>query len=287
MNPLARIPNPFKQSIMKDAWETPLADVPEIHAQAFSTCCRALENVRTSRQCDSVLLHGEAGSGKTHLLGRLQRHLTSPFSAEKDRSADIGQCLFLYCRLQTNPRRLWQHLRKTFVEDLLHRFPDGTTQLQRLVACRFAEGDKRKQRPVKKWLRWISNPANRDHAGWKEILLPWLNREAGIDFSLQRVLYHLITGRHVLEAGAWLKGEDSLPEEALPFWGSGPPKKARQKTEPGRWCCLSAASPAHACPLPFVLIRSKRCKRQEMILKVSSFSGRWGLLFLTPAIMPF
>jgi hypothetical protein len=221
MNPLARIPNPFKQSIMKDAWETPLADVPEIHAQAFSTCCRALENVRTSRQCDSVLLHGEAGSGKTHLLGRLQRNLTSPFSAEKDRSADIGQCLFLYCRLQTNPRRLWQHLRKTFVEDLLHRFPDGTTQLQRLVACRFAEGDKRKQRPVKKWLRWISNPANRDHAGWKEILLPWINRETGIDFSLQRVLYHLITGRHVLEAGAWLKGEDSLPEEALALLGVG------------------------------------------------------------------
>ena len=214
MNPLAGIPNPFKKTIAKDAWET-LEDVPKIHAQAFQTCCRAFENVRNSRHCDSVLLHGEAGSGKTHLLGRLQRHWTSSPSVGDDESGNMGRCVFLYCRLQTSPHRLWQHLRKTFVEDLLHRFPDGTTQLQRLVACRFAEGDRKKQRPATKWLGWIRNPANRDHGGWKRILLPWLEHEAGIGYSLQRVLYHLITGRHVLEAGAWLKGEDALPEEAL------------------------------------------------------------------------
>ncbi len=112
-----------------------------------------------------------------------------------------------------------QHLRKTFVEDLLHRLPDGTTQLQRLVACRFAEGDRNKCRPPAVWLKWITSPANRDHCGWKRILLPWLEREARIGFSLQRVLYHLITGHHVLEAGAWLKGEDRLPEEAGSLMG--------------------------------------------------------------------
>jgi hypothetical protein len=212
--PLANIPNPFRQSIVKDAWEVPPVDVPEIHSQAFQTCCLAFESIKTSRHCDSVLLHGEAGSGKTHLLGRLQRHLTSSHSGT-DSSEDIGRCVFVYCRLQTNPRRIWQHLRKTFVEDLLHRFPDGTTQLQRLVACRFAEGDVRLQRPARMWLDWMRKPTNRNHPGWKKILLPWLSREAAIDFSLQRVLYHLITGRHVLEAGAWLRGEDSLPEEAF------------------------------------------------------------------------
>jgi len=66
-NPLAGIPNPFRQTIVKDAWES-LQDVPEIHAQAFEACCRAFENVRTSRHCDSVLLHGGAGSGKTEWL---------------------------------------------------------------------------------------------------------------------------------------------------------------------------------------------------------------------------
>jgi len=215
-NPLAGIPNPFRQTIVRDAWET-LRDVPEIHAQAFETCCRAFENVRTSRHCDSVLLHGEAGSGKTHLLSRLQRHWTS--SKGQDGSEEMGRCVFLYCRLQTSPQRLWQHLRKTFVEDLLHRFPDGATQLQRLVACRFAEGDKKKRRPSTKWLKWIRHPANRDHSGWKRILLPWLGRETHLGFSLQKVLYHLITSRHVLEAGAWLKGEDRLPEEALDLMG--------------------------------------------------------------------
>jgi hypothetical protein len=216
MNALAGIPNPFRQTIVKDAWET-LQDVPEIHAQAFETCRRAFENVRTSRHCDSVLLHGGAGNGKTHLLNRLQRHWTS--YREQDGLEEMGRCVFLYCRLQTSPHRLWQHLRKTFVEDLLHRFPDGTTQLQRLVACRFAEGDRNKRRPPAMWLKWITNPANRDHSGWKRILLPWLEREARIGFSLQRVLYHLITGHHVLEAGAWLKGEDRLPEEAMALMG--------------------------------------------------------------------
>ena len=215
-NPLAAIPNPFRQTIVKDAWES-LQDVPEIHAQAFDTCCRAFENVRTSRHCDSVLLHGGAGSGKTHLLSRLQRHWT--VSIGQRGSNEIGRCVFLYCRLQTSPHRLWQHLRKTFVEDLLHRFPDGTTQLQRLVACRFAEGDRNKRRPPALWLKGITHPANRDHSGWKRILLPWLEREAHIGFSMQRVLYHLITGHHVLEAGAWLKGEDRLPEEAVALMG--------------------------------------------------------------------
>jgi hypothetical protein len=215
-SPLAAIPNPFRQTIVKDAWES-VKDVPEIHAQAFETCCRAFENVRTSRHCDSVLLHGAAGSGKTHLLSRLQRHWTD--SLHQSGSDEIGRCVFLYCRLQTSPHRLWQHLRKTFVEDLLHRFPDGTTQLQRLVACRFAEGDRNKRRPPALWLKWITHPANRDHRGWKRILLPWLEREAHIGFSMQRVLYHLITGHHVLEAGAWLKGEDRLPEEAAALMG--------------------------------------------------------------------
>jgi hypothetical protein len=218
VNPFAAIPNPFRQSIVKDAWES-LQDVPEIHAQAFDTCRRAFENVRASRHCDSVLLHGGAGSGKTHLLSRLQRHWTR--SDDQGGSNEPGRCVFLYCRLQTSPHRLWQHLRKTFVEDLLHRFPDGTTQLQRLVACRFAEGDRNKRRPPRAWLNWITNPAKRNDPGWKRILLPWLDREAHIGFSLQRVLYLLITGHHVLEAGAWLKGEDRLPDEAVALMGIG------------------------------------------------------------------
>lgn len=212
---LADIPNPFRQSIVKDAWDAVPVDVPEIHSRPFQSCCLAFESVRTSHQCDSVLIHGAAGSGKTHLLGRLQRYLTSSPPEGKTAPQDIGRCVFLYCRLQTNPRRLWQHLRKTFAEDLLHRFPDGSTQLQHLVACRFAEGDTKKRRPSWRWLLWMMNPANRNHAGWNRILLPWLTREAGIGFSLQRVLYHLMTRRQVLEAGAWLKGEDNLPEEAF------------------------------------------------------------------------
>ncbi len=36
VNPFVAIPNPFRQSIVKDAWES-LKDVPEIHVQAFTT----------------------------------------------------------------------------------------------------------------------------------------------------------------------------------------------------------------------------------------------------------
>jgi hypothetical protein len=68
LNLLAGIPNPFSQTIVKDAWET-LVDVPEIHGQAFDVCCRAFESVRRMQHCESVLLHGGRGERQDPPLG--------------------------------------------------------------------------------------------------------------------------------------------------------------------------------------------------------------------------
>ena len=74
MKELSGIPNPFRNAIVSDPWRTATTDVPEIHAKVFLTCCSELETVRSQEHSSSVLIHGEPGSGKTHLLSRLRVH---------------------------------------------------------------------------------------------------------------------------------------------------------------------------------------------------------------------
>src|SRR5918911_5475731 len=107
------VANPFGHTVVTDAWHPAGSDVPEIHARAFAACAAALEEVRTQGRSTSVLLHGEAGSGKTHLLARLRRHWADPGSGA---GADA---VFIAVRLQTGPRRLWRSLRRSVAEDLL------------------------------------------------------------------------------------------------------------------------------------------------------------------------
>src|SRR4051794_40187277 len=103
MDVLAGIANPFRQTVVTDPWHPAEIDVPAIHASTFEVCCRALEWVRSEGRSSSVLLHGEAGSGKTHLLSRLRAHWTAP-----DPARDGPQVVFVAVRLQTGPRRIWR-----------------------------------------------------------------------------------------------------------------------------------------------------------------------------------
>src|SRR4051812_40856983 len=113
MNALAGIANPFRQTVVTDPWHPAEIDVPAIHASAFESCRRALEWVRSEGRSTSVLLHGEAGSGKTHLLGRLHAHWSA-----NDPAQEGPQVVFVAVKLQTGPRRIWRYLRRSFAEDL-------------------------------------------------------------------------------------------------------------------------------------------------------------------------
>lgn len=203
--------NPFRDNIVQDAWQNP-ADVAEIHASVFQACLTGIDSA-TRGVPDSLLVYGPAGSGKTHLLTRLQRHLAETAAAAPDR---VLRCVFVFVRLQTSPSLLWQHVRKRLAADLMRR-DQGVTQLQRLVAHQMSLADGVSPRARVMRLRVLSG-ADQD------TLIDYLARVAqalNLARDLHIVLEHLVCGRYLRDAFAWLAGE-SLPENVLAQLGVGP-----------------------------------------------------------------
>ncbi len=211
MNELSALPNPFRETVVQDAWQSPV-DISEIHAAAFDACRAGIESASRAVP-DSLLIYGSAGSGKTHLLSRLQRHL-----AETARNApdNVLHCVFCFVRLQTSPLLLWQHVRRRLATDLMRR-EQGLTQLQRLVGHQLGIGWGRTARAGILELRVLRSE---DEAALAQHL-----RELGMKLDLPRnlsiVLEELVFNRNVRDASAWLAG-DGLPESALEALGLGP-----------------------------------------------------------------
>jgi hypothetical protein len=210
MNALAVLPNPFRDNVVQDAWQSPV-DIAEIHAAAFQACLAGIDSASRGVP-DSLLIYGGAGSGKTHLLARLQRQL-----AETARSApdNVLRCVFSFVRLQTSAQLLWQHVRRRLTTDLMRR-EQGLTQLQRLVAHQLGIVAGRSARAgilELRVLRSEDEPALSQHL-----------RELAMKLDLPRnlcvVLEELIFNRKVRDASAWLAG-DSLPEGVLEELGVG------------------------------------------------------------------
>lgn len=198
-------PNPFDNTIVADPWRPLAVDVSSIHAAAFEKCRQTITAVLRDRRSYGLLFHGEKGVGKTHLLARLTRYFT-PENLPKDRDV-----VFVAVRLQTSPRRIWQHVRQTLVDDLLRK-TNGRSQLERILIARFA-----KYLPApadRDWWTWFlrthSSVDHRDH-----VLLELFERLSDdVNFDLARVLIHLLQGRHRMAAKAWLRGE-RLPASEL------------------------------------------------------------------------
>jgi AAA domain len=205
------LPNPFRDAVVQDAWQTPI-DVPEIHHRAFCEC-RAVIETASGGVPDSLLLYGPAGSGKTHLLTRVQRHLHQTQDEAPDRRR---HCVFVFVRLQTSSRLLWQHVRRRFVSDLTRR-DQGSSQIERLLAHRLAE-----RLNISLTAAFSEFRTLRDTS--PELLqseIDALRDSAQLPRDLVVVLEHLVFDRKLRDASAWLMGE-SLPEATLAELGLGP-----------------------------------------------------------------
>jgi len=202
--------NPFRDTVVQDAWQAP-ADVPDIHYEVFESCLKGLESAQRGVP-DSLLIFGAAGAGKTHLLSRLQRHLAATADRAPDRAL---QCVFVFVRLQTSPFMLWQHVRRRLVLDLMRR-DEGVTQLQRLVAHQLGELDGRSPRAWVMALRVLGAADQETLSGH----FADVARTLDLSRDLCIVLEHLVCGRYVRDAAAWLAGE-SLPDAVLSQLGLG------------------------------------------------------------------
>jgi hypothetical protein len=217
------IPNPFLDRVVSDAWSKP-ADVPSIHAEPFRLCLSGLASVQRGVR-DSLLVAGSPGSGKTHLLTRLQRHLTDTAAQSPDGAL---QCVFVAVKLQANPYLLWQHVRRRLADDLMRR-EQGVTQLQRLVAHKIAS---ERREPPKAWVKRLRVLTQAEDEIVSEYLEA-VTQRLDIGREVHVIIEHLVRDRALTDARAALRGE-SLPEAALERLGLGPTSEDDDREEVAR-----------------------------------------------------
>jgi len=183
--------NPFRSWIVGDPWELPEADVGEIGMQAFDACRRAINATLAGQRTTAVLVRGEPGSGKTHLLRRLRTHLAqSP-------DERLRETLFVYIRLSTTSKMIWRHLRRRIADDLMRATPDGTMQLESLVYRVLASEGSHGQM-LDRWKRELPGG------------LPWNERAfaRALGVMLRRVPESDLAGLDIFDH---LEGESGLP----------------------------------------------------------------------------
>lgn len=197
--------NPFRDLIVASPWEETRGDVPEVHGNVFEKCVAGIEYVRSAKRSAGLLIHGEAGSGKTHILRRLRARLAPEAPSDTSRS----ETLYVWVRLQTSPRMIWRTLRRTLVDDWFRPVINGRTQFERilfhrLAEIRTAEGD------LERWYEYMLDEVPDGLADLMEQIATNLDldRNTAIAFS------HIAFGRHIRDLRAWLAGT-SLPQTAL------------------------------------------------------------------------
>lgn len=206
--------NPFRGSVEVDAWGTGDAerDVTSIHRSAFAKCCEAVDAVRSGDSSAGIVVHGQAGSGKTHLIGRLRRRFTDPFI---DPTYEQLTQAFAYVQLNTHFSSLRRHTRRCVANDLLRSF-SGSSQLERLAVTRLmsvAEGGG----CVKMWWDYLLEERRDD----LDALLYELGDREQLSPDIVTVLGHVIRRRHRLEVSGWLRG-DPLTDLAYDRLGIAP-----------------------------------------------------------------
>jgi hypothetical protein len=110
-----RVRNPFLSAVLGNPLEENPTDVPEINAEAFRKCLRLIDDVREQRITLALLLFGEPGAGKTHLLSRLRATL------ERESLEEGRESVFIPIRMVTSANMLWRFLRRHLAVALLRQ----------------------------------------------------------------------------------------------------------------------------------------------------------------------
>ncbi|HEX8619619.1 MAG TPA: ATP-binding protein [Thermoanaerobaculia bacterium] len=207
------LPNPFLQNRVDTAWDARsiASDVPAINDAAFQQVLRTIADVRTSRQSHGLLLSGEPGSGKTHLLNRVRRWI------QQDEHA-----WFVYILPITAPDRVYRDILQATAGDITRGAPDthGITQLAVAVARLFMSDVNAPIRAIADWWRRVMDeyPAGDALAEYLIKHLDVFIVPLNLDGSVVRVVAQFLAGRNRAAARDWLLGR-SLPDETLSTLG--------------------------------------------------------------------
>lgn len=223
--------NPFDNGIVSDAWCRPAVDVPTIYGAVSDLCHDLLEDVRRHGNRRSLLIHGTAGSGKTHLLARLRATFTSePDGAPLPHEPPP---FFCYVRLATSPNMIRRHLRSCLVRDLLRKDPLGTTRLEAIMLASLAKesGQSFDRDKATALLRRLQT----DASGWEELRESFgeLSTRLALDYPLARGLRLFLLRQHRHEVAQWLE-QGELPDEVREQLGFDMPKDDEAGADPER-----------------------------------------------------
>ena len=116
--------NPFDSTTVKPGnfWQEQqniALNVDSIHQEALSEIVALLDRVAGDRRTRTIILCGESGSGKSHLLGRLKQTLNP-------------KAFFTYIGPWPNSDFIWRHILRQTVDSLLY-VPQGKQESQLLL----------------------------------------------------------------------------------------------------------------------------------------------------------
>jgi hypothetical protein len=227
---LSDIPNPFLQDRVDSPWQESFQDVPDINRTAFQSIQNSIKAVYQGNQSRGLILHGEPGSGKTHILQRLR------FFTQKE-----PRTCFIYIPPFPGPNRFWRHLLERFFYDICQR-----SKLPDLPSHQIFEKPPMEEGPGQGPLTQIEEALTRHLLGkplsstqelarlWADIckqdppgeplfrrLMPTFNKltvQFRLDPDVMKVIRHYLTWNNRGIAYAYLLGRD-LPEEELHLLG--------------------------------------------------------------------
>jgi hypothetical protein len=223
--------NPFDNGIVSDAWCRPTADVPSIYRPVWELCRGLLDDVVQHGRRRSLLIHGTAGSGKTHLLARLRASFTTQPQGEPPRQEPPP--FFSYVRLATATNMVRRHLRACLVRDLLRKDGRGHTQLEAIVLASLAKesGQPFDQDEGAALLGRI----RADPSGWEEFRESFGEMAArlSLEYPLARGLRLLLLRQRRHEVTRWLE-QGELADDAREELGFDLPRDDEAAADPER-----------------------------------------------------
>jgi hypothetical protein len=188
--------NPFLLDRVDSAWDGAFTDVDSINQAAFAQCINTIATVRATRQSRGLLLTGEPGSGKSHLLRRL-RHAVGA----------AGKDCFVYVPPVAMATRLYCELLQRVVGDIIRQSHEGAaTQLESMVV-RALLRDGSRLTPMQIWSdmrrRWPPGPAlfARLENHFEQLTL-----RIRLDPDIALVLRHYLSEHRRIDAYRWLTG---------------------------------------------------------------------------------
>jgi energy-coupling factor transporter ATP-binding protein EcfA2 len=209
----ANLPNPFAQHKVDNTLEVPPGDVPHLHREVLERCLSAINMACDDRQSHAILVIGEAGSGKSHLLASLRARLQNR-----------REVILAGIRLGgTYSGRLWRQVRERLFDELLRPLPpssDYEHALGRILDTRHADRRISSSPETPDSLPMLARPQtgrNRVNAD----RLQTLGRCVSIDRRLFRVLEQVLEEGLTPVIRSWLRGE-TLEEDDWEELGFSP-----------------------------------------------------------------